>query len=164
MSVCQLVGPPLWSSLKYLNNYWMHWHEMWCWYSSSPDDDFDDSLNFPLVPPSSHLWFWVTNTVKIAMKFSHVPFWIVITLTYLVSDCLIIWSMIKYSQKQWHSHQSQLLCFVLSHVSMLTRSTKMVNSTPAKHDSIVNFDCWLFNECFMLQINALDLKPNSQWC
>lgn len=54
--------------------------------------------------------------------------------------------------------------FRLSHVSMLTHSTTMVNSSPAKHDSIVNFDCWLFNEGFMLQINALDLKPNSQWC
>ncbi len=33
------VSPPLWSRLKYLNNYWMDWHEILYRNSWSPEDE-----------------------------------------------------------------------------------------------------------------------------
>lgn len=35
--VCWSVG---WSTLKYLNNYWVVCHEIWYLYLSSPEDEF----------------------------------------------------------------------------------------------------------------------------
>ncbi len=53
VNVGRLVGPRLWSRLKYLNNFWVDCHEMWFRYPQSPEDE---SFN-PWI--SVILWFFL---------------------------------------------------------------------------------------------------------
>ncbi len=80
---------PLWSRLKYLNNYWMDCCEIWCRYSWSSEDvshwlwwasDFSSSatmrLTFPFLNEISHwMHFWeVWYTDYLSSKTEHAVF------------------------------------------------------------------------------------------